>query len=84
MKETILPLACDTAKIPYGASQGDSIIAACRKGETREGLILAEYAGHGGSYTLPCPMYDHLSERVLSGCVTLKPYEVLVLEKRDI
>jgi hypothetical protein len=81
MKELILPLACDTAGIAYGASEGDSLIVAERKGDGREGLMIAEVDGRGGSYRLPCPMRDVLSGKTFSERVSLAPYEVLVLEK---
>ncbi len=82
MKEVILPTVCDTAGISYGRSEGNSFVVAERRGEGREGLILAEFDGRGGYYELPCPMYEHLSGKTLSGRIRLDPYEVLVLEKK--
>lgn len=81
MKDIILPLACDTAGVPYGMSEGDSLIVAERKGDGREGLMIAEFDGRGGSYRLPCPMRDVLSGKIFRERADLAPYEVLVLEK---
>jgi beta-galactosidase GanA len=82
MKNILLPLACQSADIAYGKAEGDSLMVVPRKGKNREGLILAEFEGRGGSYQLPCPMYEHLSGKTLSGIVTVAPYEVLILEKQ--
>ncbi|MBQ8441266.1 MAG: beta-galactosidase [Clostridia bacterium] len=81
MKEFLLPLTCDAAGISYGQAEGNCLMVTPRTGNGREGLILAEFEGQGGSYQLPCPMYEHLSGKTLSGRVTIAPYEVLILEK---
>ena len=82
MKKLLLPLACEAAHIAYGAAEEESLMVVPRKGTKREGLILAEFEGRGGSYLLPGPMYEHLSEKTLSGRIEIAPYEVLILEKQ--
>ncbi len=78
----LIPLACDSAEISCGHAEGNSLMVVPRKGEERSGLILAEFAGKGGSYTLPCPMFEHLSQTILSGKIFLAPYEAKILEIR--
>ena len=82
MKKILLPLACESAGIAYGASEGDSLMVVPRKGENCEGLILAEFEGRGGTYRLPSPMYEYLSGKTLSEDIKVAPYEVLILEKQ--
>lgn len=82
--DRIIAMACETAAIPYRRSTGN-IIVARRKGESEEGIILAEYAGIGGEYNLEesdGEMTDILSDRHFSGRIRLAPYEVLVLKSK--
>ena len=78
MRETVLPAACKAAGIEYGG--GDTYAVIPRAGSGRSGLILLEHAGKGGIYTLQRPMKDHLTGAVLTGRVSIRPYQVLVLE----
>ncbi len=79
MKKIISLAAADAGISPVKISGG--IAAVPRKGENTEGLILAEYKNEGGTCVLPYPMTELLSGRVLDGRITLKPYDILVLEK---
>ena len=79
----ILDLACEEAGIVRCNSSGN-IIATRRKGESEEGIILAEYAGIGGEYTLmesDGEMTDLLTGKTFVGKTVMEPYEVLVLKK---
>ena len=57
------------------------LIVAKRKGNGIEGKIRVDVSGKGGTYTLPYPAYDILSEQTLEGQIDIKPYDVLVLKK---
>ena len=65
----------DCSRTPDG-----NIMVVPREGGERKGLILAEYANKGGRYVLEKKMTDILSGRTLEGEISVKPYEVLVLE----
>jgi hypothetical protein len=80
MRDVILPAACEAAGIACG-SGGENYTVIPREGDGRRGLILLEYEGKGGSYTLQKPMYDHITEKTLCGEVPVAPYQVLVLEE---
>ncbi len=56
------------------------IMAAPRRGTTRSGLILVEYAGEPASYTLDHPMEDVLAGGTVQGTLELEPFAVRVLE----
>ena len=55
-------------------------MAAPRKGTTRSGLILVEYAGEPASYILDHPMEDVLAGETVQGTLELEPFAVRVLE----
>jgi len=79
-RRRILTLACERAGIRLPEVSGDSILVCPRAGEGREGVILVEHAGRGGTYRCEKPMLDLLSGKEYSGVITLAPYDVLVLE----
>ncbi len=81
MRDVVLPVACEAAGIPCG-NGGETYAVIPREGAGRRGLILLEYEGKGGVYTLGKPMYDHITGETVEGRVTVKPYQVLVLEDR--
>ena len=62
-------------------ADASNIIVADRKGDGIEGKIIIDISGNGGSYTLPYPAFDILSEKELDGKIEIKPYDVLVLKK---
>lgn len=72
--------ALNLTGIDCGASPDGNLVVVPRRGASRKGLILAEYANRGGRYRLEQPMTDLLTGRTLTGEIQVKPYEVLVLE----
>ena len=81
MLEYLLPMVCSDAGVVLPETEGHSLMVVPRSGKDCEGLILAEFEGREGSYQLAEPMFEYLSEKLVSGCITVKPYEVLILEK---
>ncbi len=76
----IYAMAAHDAGIARYETEGDLIIAP-RRGEDVSGLIVAECRNAPASITLPTPMHDLLSDRVLEGKVALQPYDLLVLKE---
>lgn len=58
------------------------VLAVPRVGETRRGLILAETSHAPASYRLDRPMTDLLTGTVYEDTVSLKPYDVVVLQEK--
>lgn len=77
---TLYADALDTAGVPHGAAEGQ-IIVVPRKGDTLSGLILVEYAGQDGAYTLDTPMKNVVTGEIVTGRVCLNPYGILVLQQ---
>ena len=80
MKNVVLPAVFKAADLSHGGGDGSSFMVIPREGTDRKGLILAEYAGKGGEYHLPAPMRSVLTDEVLEGTVSVKPYDVILLE----
>ncbi len=79
MKRIYSMAAKDAGITPY-MTEGNLIIAP-RTGDNMEGLIVAECGNKAGSITLPYPMTDLLTDRILEGKLDLAPYDLLVLKK---
>ena len=75
----LIAAACADAGVDFGRVEGQVMVSP--RGGEREGLILVEYGCEPAAYALKEPMRDVLTGVVKQGCVELKPYEVLVLEK---
>ena len=54
-----------------------------RKGEDTEGVILVDVNGNGGIYHNKTRYKDIISEEIFESDITIKPYQVMVLEKID-
>ncbi len=76
----IYAMAAEDAGICRYETEGDLIIAP-RVGEGIRGLIVAECRNAPGAITLPTPMKDLLTGRVMQGRVALSPYDLLVLQE---
>lgn len=72
--------ALGKAGVAHNAAPDGNIMAVRREGGCRRGLILAEYANKGGRYILENEMTDILTGEVVSGEITLAPYQVMILE----
>jgi len=79
VKNIIIPEVMALAGIE--TAESNDLIIADRKGDGIEGKIIVDISGKGGSYTLPYPAFDILSEKELDGKIEIKPYDVLVLKK---
>ena len=79
VKNIIIPEVMALAGIE--TAESNDLIIADRKGDGIEGKIIVDVSGKGGSYTLPYPAFDILSEKELDGKIEIKPYDVLVLKK---
>ena len=77
----LISMVCEKAKIPYNVTEGDSIIVSPRKGETIEGIILVDVCGKGGMYYNKTKYRDIISGEIFENDITVKPYQVMVLEK---
>ena len=75
----LIATACTDAGVDFGHVEGQVMVSP-RRGE-KEGLILIEYGNEPAAYALKEPMRDVCTGEVKQGCVELRPYEVLVLEK---
>ena len=75
----LMRMVCEDAGIVLPDMSG-TLAVIPRKGETREGLILAETAHAPASYTLTEPMTDILTGKTYEGKVELAPYDLLILE----
>ena len=72
--------ALDLAGIPHGNGDGAQILVVPRKGNGLEGQFLVEYAGQGGSVTLPKPGRDLLTGEVIESNAVLDPYQVRIIQ----
>ena len=77
----LITLICKKADIPCDNTDGGTIIVSPRKGEKTAGVILADVSGKGGIYRNKTQYKDIVSGKKFGGDITVKPYEVLVLEK---
>ena len=78
----LITAVCERANIPCNLIEGNSIMVSTRKGEDTEGVILVDVCGNGGTYHNNVKYRDIISDRIFEDDITLKPYEVMVLEKR--
>ncbi len=69
------------ADIKFNNTEENTIIVSPRIGKDTEGVILVDVGGKGGTYHNQARFKDIISEKVFEDDITLKPYEVLVLEK---
>lgn len=76
----IISDVCNLASVECNITEGNSIIVSKRKGESRNGIILAEIAGIGGVYHNDKTYTDILTGKTYINDITLAPYQVLVLE----
>ena len=76
----IIALACESAGVKGVPVEG-RVMAAPRSGEAGEGLVLVEYGAGSAACTLPYPMEDLLTGRVLEGRIDIGPYEVMALRR---
>ena len=60
-----------------------SLLVIPREGDNESGLILAETAFKEATVVLPDSYRDILTGETLSGKITVKPYDVMVLKKED-
>lgn len=79
----IYAYALELAGLDHTATPDGNLVVVPRRGATRNGLILAEYANQGGRYRLDRPMVDLLTGRICAGEIRVQPYEVLVLEEQN-
>ena len=75
----ILRLVCEKSGVSLPAVEGDVMVCP-RTGEAGEGLVLVEYGCKEAAVTLERSMTDLLTDRKLQGKISLKPYDVLVLQ----
>ena len=80
-KNIIIPEVFRSANVSFGGGKGDSFMVADRVGSSLCGKIIVEYAGVGGSYTLPYPAKDILTGISYTDKVDIAPYQTLVLVK---
>ncbi len=74
--------ALDTAGVAHGQAEGQLMVTP-RKGADMSGLILIEYAGEAGAYTLDREMQDVVTGETVSGRLSLAPYGIVVLKDKD-
>lgn len=81
--ETVKNIIIPDVMAQAGIETADThdLIVVDREGDGIEGKIIVDVSGKGGSYTLPYPSFDILSEKELDGKIEIKPYDVLVLKK---
>ena len=72
--------ALDLAGIPHGNGDGSRIVVVPRQGDTLSGMFLVEYAGKGGTVTIPKPGRDLLTGEALDTTVKLAPYQVRAIQ----
>ena len=72
---------CDKAGVPCNKAEGNSVVVSPRKGKTTQGVILVDVCGKGGIYHNEIKYRDIISEKIFESDITVKPYEVMVLEK---
>ena len=77
----LITAALKRADIPCNVTKGNSIIVSPRVGKQTSGVILADVCGKGGTYENKEKYRDIISGRIFENDITVKPYEVLVLEK---
>jgi hypothetical protein len=82
MRGNILPLALDAAGLSTG-HVGDSrnLMVARREGHGMTGVVVVEYQGKPGRYTLDKPAVELITAHKLEGTIDVKPYQVLVLQE---
>ena len=82
MRGNILPLALDAAGLSTG-HVGDScnLMVARREGHGMTGVVVVEYQGKPGRYTLDKPAVELITAHKLEGTIDIKPYQVLVLQE---
>lgn len=76
----IYKTALSLKNIPTDITPDGNIMVCPREGENMKGVIVAEYANCGGRYRVNGEMTDILTGKKVSGEITLKPYEVMVLQ----
>lgn len=72
---------CGQAGVPCDLTEGNSIMVSVRKGDKKNGVMLAEVAGKGGIYHNSTSLTDILTGNSYTGDIVLEPYEVMVLEE---
>ena len=82
MKKLITAI-CEKAGIPCGFTEGNSLIVSPRKGKDTEGVILVDVCGKGGIYHNRKHYREVISGKEWEGDISVHPYEVLVLERRQ-
>ena len=79
--DRLIAMVCEKANIPCNTTEGESIIVSPRKGTDTEGVILVDVNGKGGKYQNSIRCRDIISEETFEDDITVKPYQVMVLEK---
>lgn len=77
----LIRYACGEAGVPCDRTEGNSLLVADRRGESKRGVILVDIGGGGGVYHNHKPLHDILTGRGYDGDIAVSPYQVLVLEE---
>jgi len=82
MRGNILPLALDAAGLSTGhIGDSNNLMVVRREGHGMTGVVVVEYQGKPGRYTLDKPAVELITARKLEGTIEIKPYQVLVLQE---